>query len=78
MSEVENEILSFLNDETIDSNRKNFRKNLIVLLRFFLEKNTQQITVLEIKERFNKEPWFVAGVLFQSEHEEFIKKNIYI
>jgi 5-methylcytosine-specific restriction enzyme B len=78
MSEVENEILSFLNDETIDSNRKNFRKNLIVLLRFFVEKNTQQITVLEIKERFNKEPWFVAGVLFQSEHEEFIKKNIYI
>jgi 5-methylcytosine-specific restriction protein B len=73
----ENVILSFLNDDSIGEMRKSFRKNLIILLKYYVFKNKKEIEVSELKNHFKREPWFLAGVLFQKEHEEFIKKNIF-
>ena len=76
---MENEkvVLDFLDDSTISESRRKFRKNLVILLRYYIAQNTKDILVSDLKNEFKKDPWFLAGVLFQKEHEDFIKRNIF-
>lgn len=75
MSKKLKNILYFLQDTTIDEKRQEFRKNLIVLLRYYSQLNQgKTILVSTLKVEFNRDPWFLAGVLYQKEHE-FIKES---
>lgn len=77
MSEEIDKIKLFLDDKEISSNRQKFRKNLIILLKYYVNEKKKKILVKDLKDKFEKEPWFLAGVLFQKEHEEFIKENVF-
>jgi 5-methylcytosine-specific restriction enzyme B len=77
MNEKIDAITKFLDDKNIDENRQQFRKNLIVLLKYFSVHSNNEILVTELKDTFHQDPWYLAGVLFQSEHEDFIKKNVF-
>lgn len=77
MSETIDKIKLFLDDKEISSNRQKFRKNLIILLKYYVNEKKKNILVKDLKDKFEKEPWFLAGVLFQKEHEEFIKENVF-
>lgn len=71
------EVVDFINDKNISEARQKFRKNLVVLLRYYVDKNEKSIRIDELKEKFGKDAWYLAGVLFQKEHDGFIKEKVF-